>query len=113
MALAGMTTRGGLFVLETLAADRQMRVVYRGEHAVPQDGVVRHRLSGPPDLIALATPNADTSFWKSLSEALSRCPPDQRRTTEIALTTQSERSWAYEEPLFSWIIAPRSQEATV
>ena len=113
MALAGMTTRGGLFVLETLAADRQMRVVYRGEHAVPQDGVVRHRLSGPADLIALAAPNADTSFWKRLSEALSRCPPDQRRTTEIALTTQTELSWAYEEPLFSWIIAPRSQAATV
>jgi hypothetical protein len=113
MALAGMTTRGGLFVLETLAVDRQMHVIYRGEHTVPQDGVVRHHLSGPADLIALATPNAGTSFWKTLSDALSRCPPDQRRTTEIVLATQSELVRAHEESLFSWIIAPRPQEATV
>lgn len=43
MALAGMTTRGNLFVLETLAADRGMRVLSRREHGVAQatDGVSR------------------------------------------------------------------------
>jgi hypothetical protein len=32
MTLAGATTQQGLFVLETLAADRGMRLVYRAEH---------------------------------------------------------------------------------
>jgi hypothetical protein len=35
MILAGMTTREGLFVLETLAADHRMRVVQRDELSVP------------------------------------------------------------------------------
>jgi hypothetical protein len=41
MALAGMTTRGNLFVLETFAADRGMRVLSRREHGTAQatDGV--------------------------------------------------------------------------
>ncbi len=34
--LAGMTTAQGLFVLETLAADHRMRVVYRGEQGALQ-----------------------------------------------------------------------------
>jgi hypothetical protein len=43
MTLAGMTTRGNLFVLETLAADRGMRVVSRRDHGVALaiDGVSR------------------------------------------------------------------------
>jgi hypothetical protein len=41
MALGGMTTRGNLFVLETLATDRGMRVLSRREHGMGQaiDGV--------------------------------------------------------------------------
>jgi hypothetical protein len=35
MTLAGVTTRGALFVLETLAQDRGMRVVERAEIAAP------------------------------------------------------------------------------
>lgn len=51
MRLAGMTTWHGLFVLETLAADRRMRVVYRSEQKVPRnvlrDGGVAHVLAWP------------------------------------------------------------------
>jgi hypothetical protein len=40
MTLAGATTQQGLFVLETLAADRGMRVVYRAKHGtvLPRTG---------------------------------------------------------------------------
>jgi hypothetical protein len=40
MTLAGATTQQGLFVLETLAADRGMRVVYRAAHGavLPRTG---------------------------------------------------------------------------
>lgn len=41
-ALAGVTTRYGLFVLETLAADHRMRVVYRAEHAAAQHERIAH-----------------------------------------------------------------------
>ena len=111
MALAGMTTRGGLFVLETLAADHRMRVVYRGEHAVSQDGAVEHILSGPAPLIARAIPNPDTSFWESLGRAMTRGPSDRRPVSELNLRTAAVSAPARDEPLFSWIIAPRSPAA--
>ena len=111
MALAGMTTRGGLFVLETLAADHRMLVVYQGAHQVEQDGRVRHVLSGPAPLIARATESQSTSFWERLAKAVSECPPDGRRVSELTLTTAAECVREGEEPLFSWLIAPRSPEA--
>ena len=107
MALAGMTTRGGLFVLETLAADHRMLVVYRGTHESSQDGGVRHVLSGPARLIARATAHSTAPFWERLGRAMNECPPDGRRLTERTLTTSAE-GMASSEPLFSWLIAPRS-----
>ena len=112
MVLAGMTTRGGLFVLETLAADHRMLVVYRGTHEASQDGV-RHGLSGPARLIASAMAQSTAPFWERLEQAMNECPPDGRRVTELTLTTSAE-GMAGGEPLFSWLIAPRSPEtATV
>jgi hypothetical protein len=108
MALAGVTTRGGLFVLETLAADHRMHVVYRGAHAVPQNGRVAHVLSGPAHLIARAAQNSGGSFWEHLGRTMTECPRDERRLTERTLTTRAGQTQAREEPIYSWIIAPRS-----
>ena len=109
MALAGITTRGGLFVLETLAADHRMLVVYRGTHEAAKDGV-RHVLSGPARLIARAEEHSTAPFWERLGRAMNECPPDGRRVSERMLTTSAE-DMAGGEPLFSWLIAPRLPEA--
>jgi hypothetical protein len=110
MALAGMTTRGGLFVLETLAADHRMLVVYRGTHQASQDGGARHVLSGPAPLIARATRHSTARFWERLGQAMNECPPDGRQVAERTLTTSAVHM-AGGEPLFSWLIAPRSPAA--
>lgn len=39
--------RAGAF-RETLAADRRMRIVYRGEHAAVENGMIRHSFTGLP-----------------------------------------------------------------
>jgi hypothetical protein len=111
MALAGMTTRGGLFVLETLAADHRMFVVYRGTHSVSRDGGVAHVLSGPAALIARAAPNPGTPFLEHLGRTMTECPRDRQRMAVLKLTTAAEHRPADEEPMFSWIIAPRSPVA--
>jgi hypothetical protein len=111
MALAGMTTQSALFVLETLAADRRMRVVYRGEHGVPQGGRVAHVLTGPADLLARATPAPDVSSWESLlGRAMTQCPAGKPAAATLEWTTPAHAS-TREEPLFSWIIAPRTSVA--
>jgi hypothetical protein len=111
MALAGMTTRSALFVLETLAADHRMRVVYRGEHGVPQGGRVVHVLAGPAALLARATPAPDASSWGPLlGGAMTRCPAGRPAAAQLEWTTPAHAS-TREEPLFSWIIAPRTSVA--
>ena len=47
MALAGVTLADALFVLETFALDRDMHVVYRGEHGLVENGHIAHRFAGP------------------------------------------------------------------
>ena len=51
MALAGVTLAETLFVLETFALDRDMHVVYRGEHGLVENGKIEHRVAGPAALI--------------------------------------------------------------
>ncbi len=114
MTLAGLTTRHGLFVLETLAADYGMKPVYRGEHSIAQDGYVIHDFAGPADLIARMASLDIFSFeskWATqLDLALAECLYKQSKTTKINLITSAQRV-AREEPLFSWVFAPRSVAA--
>jgi hypothetical protein len=86
MTLAGLTTKSALFVLETFAADRGMRVLYRGEHAAVGAGRAPvHTLAGRADLFADLMPAA--------------LVPGTRAVANRG------------EPLYSWIIAPRSAVA--
>ena len=112
-AFAGITTRQGLFVLETLAADHRMRVVYRGEHAVAHGGCIAHVLTGPADLVADATPGPDAALlWAPLlGRAMARCPQGRSAPPTLALTTSAGGVVDRDEPLFSWIIAPRTAAA--
>jgi len=108
MVLGGVTTRHGLFVLETLAADRGMRVVYRGEHAAPQQGTAAHSLSGPADLLARAASEPNASLWAPLARAMTQCPAGPWEPAHLELATPIEHASTRNEPLLSWIIAPRS-----
>jgi len=86
MTLAGLTTKGALFVLETFAADRGMRVLYRGEHgAVGAGRAPLHTFAGRADLFADLMPAALLPHTRAVADR--------------------------DEPLCSWIIAPRSAVA--
>lgn len=109
MALAGATTQSGLFVLETLAGDHGMRVVYRGEHRRPRDDVFAHVLGGPLDLLARAAPRRGAALdWASLASAMTRCPLGRTEAGRIELRSPAGYAGAGKEPLFTWIIAPRN-----
>ncbi len=111
-ALAGVTTRQGLFVLETLAADHRMRVVYRGLHAAPEGGVIAHGLTGPAELIARVRATSDTAEWAPfVARAIMQCPVGASKAATLAMATLADPEPARTEPLVSWIIAPRSAVA--
>lgn len=111
-ALAGVTLKEALFVLETLALDRQMRVVYRGEHSAVEDGRIRHVLAGPAAMVEpLAAPARGADWQAELAHALAACPLGVPKPAEAEFFTAAERLSLRDEPLHSWIIAPRSAVA--
>ena len=111
-ALAGVTTRDALFVLETLAADHRMRVVYRGVHEAPLDGYATHSLTGPKSLLACATPGGEAGSWEThIGRAMTRCPLGAPVAGELSLVTRVHAPTSRMAPLVSWIIAPRTSVA--
>jgi len=109
MALGGVTLAEALFVLETLAADRQMRVVYRGEHAPAEDGMIRHKLAGPKALVERLAALPEEADWEAeLALAMTACPLGEPETAEAELVTAAPALALRDETICSWIIAPRA-----
>lgn len=119
MTIAGITTRQGLFVLETLAADRRMRVVYRGRHDPAGANRAVHTLTGPSSMLeyalevsspALASSDETAApLMTALAREMMRCPAS-RDTATIDIETVEARS-VRAEALCSWVIAPRAADA--
>jgi len=107
-AIAGLTERPALFLLERLAWEHDLRVVFEAEHASDAHAVATHRVlrSGDPRLAD------DLGFagrrWPSvLADVLiagGRAPAADTRPTDAGLAAYLG------EPtkLYSWIIAPRA-----
>jgi hypothetical protein len=109
MTLAGVTTEEALFVLETFAQDRGMRVVFRGRHGVVSAGEMTHSLSGPRTMLDALAQDIPAAGWaNALGEALTAYPLDAREMSERELTSTIEGISLRDVPLFSWLIAPRS-----
>lgn len=106
MALAGATTRAGLFVLETLANDHGMRVVYRGIHERFARDSARHVLSGPASVLAHAA-RTEEPLWAALCGAMAACPLGRTPAARLELEREAG-GLDGAEPLVTWIIAPRA-----
>jgi hypothetical protein len=111
MALAGVTLAETLFVLETFALDRGMHVVYRGEHALVENGKITHRLAGPAALIGRLQPFS-APWERALAAALTSCPLGAPETVRAVLVSEGAALSLRDVPLVSWIIAPRAAVAS-
>jgi hypothetical protein len=107
MALAGVTLADALFVLETFALDRNMHVVYRGEHGLVENERITHRLAGPAPLLERLSPLREP-WEQALAAALTQCPLGAPATVRTELVTQGASLSLRDMPLYSWIIAPRA-----
>jgi hypothetical protein len=111
MALAGVTIAEALFVLETFALDRGMHVVYRGEHGLVEDGLIRHRFAGPSAIIERLSP-LPSPWEEGLASALAECPLGAPTTARAELVSSGGALSLRDMPLNSWIIAPRAAVAS-
>jgi hypothetical protein len=113
MTLAGVATEDALFVLETFAQDRGMRVAYRGRHDVAKDGTMQHALSGPVAwLDALQSDMHSRAWTTALAEALVAYPSEGHEMASAEVSTPMAGISLRDVALFSWLIAPRAIVAT-
>jgi hypothetical protein len=111
IVVAGMTRHGPLFCLERLAWDVGMRVAYRAEHRRASDGSIAHVIVAP----------AETLRW---AVRLHAANPDWVRNSARIVMQGRHHSWSpamcecgsaaplsadADDPLISWIIAPRAR----
>ena len=66
IAIAGMTDPQAIFLLEMMAADAGMRVVFRGHHVPQSEGRYTHEGFGPPAArSAMAAFDGPTTAWSA------------------------------------------------
>lgn len=111
--IAGLTRHGPLFVLETLAAERRMRVALRCEHTAQSPGngfvqTVSHRLVGPQAAVErIADRLRRGSAWPlAVIDGMARCADARAPLVEQVITSQG--TFSFEDPLYSWVIVPRA-----
>ena len=110
-AFGGVTNPTALFLLQTLAADQQMRVVYRADHAQAVRGVMRHVLSGSARAVSRVASGSRQNDWRlQFGQALRLCPAAGRPARRTVLTAAGP-SGPRDELLVSWIIASRRSVA--
>ena len=107
-AVAGLTERPALFLLERLAWEHGLRVVYEAEHRPDASGHAKHRVIRTADpSLALELDAAGRRWPGILADALvagTGAPARDFRPTDAGLAAHLG------EPTFlsSWIIAPRT-----
>ncbi len=107
-AIAGLTERPALFLLERLAWDHGMRVVFEADHAPDGRGTTAHRVVRTADSgLALELKAAGRSWPGVLADTLiagTHAPTRDFRPSGAALAAHLGEA----TKLYSWIIAPRT-----
>lgn len=108
-AIAGLTERPALFLLERLAWDYGLRVVFEAEHEADGRGHASHHVIRTADPSLTPELNAAGRRWPNvLADALlagSHAPASDFKPSNAAMAAHYGEST---DKLYSWIIAPRT-----
>jgi hypothetical protein len=108
-ALAGLTERPALFMLEQLGRDYGMRVFFQAEHESQGAGGWAHRILRSSNLNLKGQLDAAGSAWPAVLADQLLISPQDVASPEIGPTGAAMAAHIGEpEKLYSWIIAPRS-----
>jgi len=105
LPVAGLTDRAALFCLEELARDVGMRVIFRADHIIDQNGHTQHTAVGPASLVAVARNlPQEAGFGRAMAVLFS-----QSDITEPCDTSAQKRTGPFspenKTALVSWLIA--------
>jgi hypothetical protein len=105
LPVAGLTDRAALFCLEELARDVGMRVIFRADHLIDEDGLTQHTAAGQPSLVAVThSLPPEAGFGRALAVLFGRFD-----TNEPCDTSAQKRTGPFspenKTALVSWLIA--------
>lgn len=110
--VVGLTGASSLFCLEHLAWKVERRVVLRIEHAQMSSGV-EHQITAPAPVATLAAAYGSAQSWPLVSMASVRgLPATLKRGVkffERAAGPAVAEAGSWEEPLVTWVIAPKAR----
>jgi hypothetical protein len=108
--LAGMTGVSALFCLEQLGRRADRRVVLRIEHIPVAAGYIEHRLRGTVRLARVDSVLTKSTAWPlELADAMFTGAVDARGGRQVrSLRGPAGPIDNWEEPMVTWLIAPRS-----
>ncbi len=107
VVVAGLTDRHALFLLEHLAWEHRLSVVFEAEHSPAAYGAVTHRILRSADVaLASVLSTAGTDWPQALADAMiggGAVPAREYGPTGAAMAAHPGEA----DKLYSWIIAPR------
>jgi hypothetical protein len=103
--VAGLTQRAALFCLEELARDVGMRVIFRADHMMDQNGHTQHTGVGPASLVAVThSLPPEAGFGRAMARLFSRFDISEPRDVAAQKRT-GPFSPENKTALVSWLIA--------
>jgi hypothetical protein len=105
LPVAGLTDRAALFCLEELARDVSMRVIFRADHIIDQNGQTQHTAVGPASLVAASGQlTAEAGFGHTMARLFRRFDISEPRDVAAQKRT-GPFSPKNKTALVSWLIA--------
>jgi len=104
LPVAGLTDRVALFCLEELARDVGMRVIFRADHVMDQDGHSQHTAAGTASLAARARDLPQAGFGRTTAVLLSEFDLSEPRDMAAQKLT-GPFSPENKTALVTWLIA--------
>jgi hypothetical protein len=110
LPFAGLTDRAALFCLEELARDVGMRVIFRADHMIDQNGHTQHTAVGPASLAAVARNlPKETGFGRALAVLFSQFDINALNASRPGDMAAQKRTGPFspenKTALVSWLIA--------
>ena len=105
LPVAGSTDRAALFCLEELARDVGMRVIFRADHMIDENGHTQHSAVGPASLVAVAgNMPQEAGFGRAIAVLFSQFDITEPRNMAVQKLT-GPFSPENQTALVSWLIA--------
>jgi hypothetical protein len=105
--IAGMTGFKSLFVLEMMAADVGMRIIYRAHHCPLRDGSTSHSVFGPARQVSeIKLSRSEDAWTRAVAKTVMSWPAETLTISKAHSNIADARLTAVgPETLISWIIA--------